>query len=197
MPPRRPKTQRPTNTVPAEDDLDKIRLICGPLDDPQEIEAAEKLWIVIGRAACAWARLEQHIDFVLFHLNQKKHSERLWDSEHPISFTKKIKLLKLWFNRHPPLAEYQKTIRELSSHLKELGKARNIFLHSILDDFDPESERVTFRSVRPKEPGAVAIHKDVGGIDQLLEFLKRVHEAHVTLREISVRLWRSSVAEQP
>jgi hypothetical protein len=89
--------------APDDNDIHKIRFTGGPLDSPEEMKAAAELWRAIGLAACAWARLEQHLDAVLIHVNQPKHSEKLHDPDRPIGFKRKIKLLKRWFNQHPVL----------------------------------------------------------------------------------------------
>lgn len=63
-------------------------------DVPRSVYAA------VGKAAMAWARLEQHLDAVLLQVNKKRFSESLY-REHPGTFIGKVRLLKDWFNKHP------------------------------------------------------------------------------------------------
>jgi hypothetical protein len=181
-------------TIP--DDIHKIRFMGGPLDSPDQMEAAAELWRTIGLAACTWARLEQHIDAVLIYLNQPKHSEKLCDAEHPIGFRRKIKLLKRWFNQHPALAQHRKAIREITSDLLVLSQTRNAFLHSILDDYNPSTRTAIFRSIQVKEQDTYVATKHVGTIDNLLAFAGRTHAAHLKLTGISPTLFTADALER-
>ena len=106
----------------------------GPIDEPGEAYPA---FAVYGRAAAAWARLEHHLDAVIIHINKEAFSARLYEKEHPISFERKIDLLKKWFNQHPPLASFTGDMRILTSRLKVVAKLdRNVLLHSILSSYD-------------------------------------------------------------
>jgi len=117
----------------------------GPIDDPS---TPAVVFEAIGRAATAWARLEQHIDAVIFHINKKAHSEQLY-REHPISFEGKIKMLKVWFNKHPALASHADDIRILTSRLKILSKeSRNPLLHSIFSEYDPATNTLYFQNIK-------------------------------------------------
>jgi len=117
------------------------------------MKAAAELWRAIGLAACTWSRLEQHVEVVLIHLNQRKHSEKLYDQDHPIGFKRKIKLLKRWFNQHPALAEHRDILRTITTDMLSLSVTRNTFLHSILDSYDRATSTATFRAVRPTSDG--------------------------------------------
>jgi hypothetical protein len=81
-------------------------------------------------------------------INKKDHSEQLF-REHPVSFSNKVKVLKLWFNKHPPLAAYMVDMRELTRHLSLLSKeSRNPLLHSIFSAYHAKTETLHFQSLK-------------------------------------------------
>ncbi|MER9638350.1 hypothetical protein [Mesorhizobium sp. M0228] len=109
-------------------------------DDPSHAAPALE---ALGRVAASWSRMEHHLDALIIQINKPVHSESLY-AEHPVSFSKKIDVLKSWFNRYPPLASYREDMRYLTSRLKFISKEngskvvlnRNILLHSIPASFD-------------------------------------------------------------
>ena len=115
------------------------------IDDP---DTPRSVFTAIGRAAMAWARLEQHLDAVILHINQKRHSEEL-HREHPISFEGKMQVVKRWFNQHPGLLPHKEAMRELTSTLKILSKeARNPLLHSIFARYNAATKEITLQSIK-------------------------------------------------
>lgn len=117
----------------------------GPIEDR---DSAASAFLALGHAASAWARLEQLIDAILIHINNIQFSKKLFDPEHPVSFRKKIKLLKRWFNKHPALAEHTDDIRTITSRLKELAEHRNTYLHSIFEAYDPVTKTLALHSLK-------------------------------------------------
>jgi hypothetical protein len=115
------------------------------IDDP---DTPRSVFTAIGRAAVAWARLEQHLEAVILHINKKEHSKRLW-GEHPVSFDNKMKVVKRWFNQHPALLPHKDAMRELTRTLKILSKeARNPLLHSIFAAYDAAKKELTLQSIK-------------------------------------------------
>jgi hypothetical protein len=166
--------------MPAPDnDIRKIKFTGGPLDSPEEMKAAAELWRAIGLAACVWARLEQHLDAVLIHLNQPKHSEKLHDPDHPIGFKRKIKLLKRWFNQHQVLAEHRNSMRPITTEMLSLSETRNQILHSILDSYDLATKTAVFRAVRAKTDTTYEATKYVGTLETLLNFAASARTVHL------------------
>jgi len=119
--------------------------IGGPLDSP---DGTDDLFAAIGRVAANWARLEQHLDAVLLHLNNPDHSAAIFNAEHPAAFSSKIKHLKRWFNQHPALGGLAEDFRALSSRVKELAKHRNNLLHGTLEKWDAETQTAHFQTMR-------------------------------------------------
>jgi hypothetical protein len=176
-------------------DIHKIRYLGGPLDELDETMAAAELWRAIGFAACIWARMEQHIDAILIHLNQPRHSENLCDPDHPIGFRQKIKLLKRWFNQHPALAKHREAIRKITSDLLVLSKTRHMLLHSILDAYDPRTKTATFRSIKPKTQMTFTVYKHTGTVDNLVAFADRTRNVYLRLARISPQLFMPDAIE--
>ncbi|WP_159590363.1 MULTISPECIES: hypothetical protein [Chelativorans] len=117
----------------------------GPLDAP---DGLDDLFRALGFASAQWARLEQHIDAVLIHVNNREHSDTIFDAKHPISFQAKIKLLKRWFNQHPALANLTVDIRTLTTKLKELSPHRNNLIHGVLDSWDAATKTCVLRTLK-------------------------------------------------
>lgn len=117
----------------------------GPIDEPS---GADELFAAIGNAAASWARLEQHLDAVLMHVNNPQHSSQLYNPDHPRSFQSKIKLLKTWFNQHPALGNLAGDFRRLNPHLKEMADHRNILLHGNLEKWDADRQTACFWTLR-------------------------------------------------
>jgi hypothetical protein len=148
-----------------------------------------------GRVAASWARLEHHIDALLVQINKPYHSEALFKA-HPTSFSKKIELLKDWFNKYPPLAEYAEDIRILTSRLKPLSKdashrliSRNLLLHAIPASYDPETQAITFHHMEFQTNGDIrSAHIDVT-IKQLAIFFETVQLANGFLGHITKQLF--------
>jgi hypothetical protein len=124
------------------DDLYRFEFEGGPIDDPAN---APEVFQAIGHFAASWSRLETHIDVLLVQINKRQFSAALHNTDHPISFTGKIKLLKKWFNQHPVLKPYADNVRELTSRLKSLSNERNTYLHSIIESYNPVTQTVVFR----------------------------------------------------
>lgn len=119
--------------------------IGGPLESP---ENASDLFCALGYASAQWTRLEQHIDAVLIHVNNREHSASIFAPDHPVSFQKKIGLLKRWFNQHPALANLTTDIRELTSRLKFLSQHRNNLIHGVVESWDPATKTAVFRTLK-------------------------------------------------
>ena len=177
--------------MPSASDIEHLSLTDTPLDHPNSMAEAAELFRAIGLATSSWARLEMHIDMVLIHLNRPKHSKELYAEDHPIGFRSKIKLLKRWFNQHPALSHQSKALRALTPKFLELGKQRNIFLHSILSNYDPETKVATWRGIKPAAEETYRVGKHVGSVEHLMHFAAAAHEAHVQFAQICQAIYNS------
>ena len=180
----------------AASDIERITLTNTPLDDPNKMAEAAELFRAIGLATSSWARLETHIDMVLIHLNQPKHSLKLYQKDHPIGFKSKVKLLKRWFNQHPALKPQAGGLRAIAPKFLELGQQRNIFLHSILSDYDPATKRAIWRGIKPEGEETYRVGKHIGSVDHLINFAAASHEAHVKFAKVCRSLYDSGMLEQ-
>lgn len=160
-------------------------------DDPAHAAPALE---ALGRAAACWARLEHHIDALIVQVNKPQHDERLFEP-HPVSFGKKIDLLKRWFNQYPPLAEYIEDMRWFTSRMKTLAKnedtrwlSRNLLLHAIPASFDAEKQTITLHHMRWVGEMIHSRHVSVT-IDQLTAFYEAVQLANQFLGSITQELF--------
>jgi hypothetical protein len=153
----------------------------GPIDAPK---SASKAFTTIGHAAMAWARLEAQVDALLIHVNQARHDPKLYNPNHPIGFRSKLKLLKTWFNKHPPLKPLAAEMREAVTCLKNLSTNRNLLLHAIMDSYDPTSERVDFTSTKSEGD-------DTFRIRAYSATLQDLETATAQVIQVNELLWRS------
>lgn len=152
-----------------------FELYHGAIDDPATPEA---VFAAIGKAAMAWSRLEVHLDIILFQVNKIAHSSELY-REHPISFERKIKLLKSWFNKHPALSSHKSHMRTLTVPLREINKeGRNPLLHSVFGAYDPKTETLTFQNMRPLMGDTFQLKQFTRDLKWLSIFTKTVNQAN-------------------
>lgn len=182
--------------MPTSANILNVVLTDTPLDDPSKMANAAELFRAIGIAASAWARLEVHLDMVLLYLNQPKHSEEIYDKDHPMGFKRKVKLLKRWFNKHPILKPFAAEFRALSPKLIELSSIRNTFLHSILSSFDPETKEAVWRGIRPLTETTFSVGMHVGTVATLINFADEAHSAHRAMAKIDRAMLDSGAVAQ-
>jgi hypothetical protein len=134
--------------IPSKPQAHRYRLRGGPIDTPAE---DAEVFLALGRAFAAWSRTEQHIDAIILQVNKANHSTPeldLFDPKHPVPFADKIKLLKRYFRRHPALAQFRDDIVDIADGLKAFAEQRNDWAHSILQEYDRDSKRITFNLIR-------------------------------------------------
>lgn len=165
------------------------RLAGGPID---EFSEHLQLFAAIGHAATSWARFESHLDAILIHVNAYEHSAIIYNPEHPITFDRKIKLLKRWFNQHPALAEFTDPIRRITSRGKELSKVRNNFLHFILEDCDEKTLKANFHGLKWIGNDEFLAQRVSITIDGLREFSSIVNAGNAWLEDISRHLFTTA-----
>jgi hypothetical protein len=120
----------------------------GPLEDPAP---AQPLFFALGLLCSSWARIEQQVETILIQINKSHHpsgAKTLYDPNHPVSFSKKIQLLKKYFNQHPTLAPFKEGMREITTRLLSLSQIRNSYLHAIVEDYDESEQAVTLNSIK-------------------------------------------------
>ncbi|MBC7279835.1 hypothetical protein [Hoeflea sp.] len=159
-------------------------------DDPKLAAPALE---ALGRIAASWARLEHHIDALIVQVNKPSYDERLF-AEHPTSFSKKIELLKRWFNQYPPLSSYTADMRTLTQHMKALSKddkrtvSRNLLLHAIPASYNAKSETLTLHHMAFEGANIHSRHIDVT-LHQLHMFAGLIQMANAYLATITRELF--------
>ena len=158
-------------------------------------EAAE-LFRAIGLATCSWSRLEVQIDMTLMHVNQPKHSVELHDPEHPVGFKSKIKLLKRWFNQHPALKGQAEALRKICPQILKLSGERNIFLHSVLQTYDPNTQTAVWRGIKANGPETYDMGLHQGSVGQLIAFAAEAHRLHVEFAKVCRQIYETGNLER-
>jgi hypothetical protein len=113
----------------------RFRFKGGPLAHPN---IAGEAFEAYGFAAACWARLEVHIEAMVFLVNRKENSTdemNIFEPHHPRSVRDKIKLLRRYYNKHTALAAQKAEADSLFGRMLETALDRNDALHSIVEDF--------------------------------------------------------------
>lgn len=165
----------------------------GPVDSP---ELAESAFTAFGLAAMAWARLETHLDALLIHLNKKRFSKEIFDPKHPVSFARKLKLLKQWFGGHKALSQTKPAIDKLVTQLKTLSEARNAFMHALFSAYDVEKDEITLRSIFYAGNDEFHIQRRDVGTAKLIRFALTVNSANESLAVITSALFTPTAIDQ-
>ena len=166
----------------------------GPLEDPTL--PGDLSFAAFGFAAMAWARVETHLDALLIHLNKRRFSQEAFDPDHPVSFSRKLKLLKAWFGRHPALSPYKPAIDTLVTQLKALSKARNDFLHALFSAYDVEKSEITLRALYYAGKEEFHITRRDFGTQKLIGFGVAANSVNQSLAVITSALFTQDAVEQ-
>jgi hypothetical protein len=165
-----------------------FKFIDGPVDDPSD---AEVLFLELGKAAAAWARLEQQVEAILLHVNKKEFSEDLF-CEHPVSFTKKLSILKPWFKTHKALLQYKEPFLEVASKLWDLAEERNLYLHSVLESFNSQSSVAIFHRILPKGNDEFKLVMSAVPLENISSFVEVVNLTNRYLWSVSQDLFTAA-----
>jgi hypothetical protein len=142
----------------------------------------------IGRALLAWARMEQHLNLLIPTVNREHYSQDLYDIDHPAMFKRKLKLLKTWFNNHPPLLERRDDFRKLSGQLLRLAKVRNTIAHGILESINRRTQTAVFKSVESKENSRFKVHRVEIQLELFPRLARMSNLANIYLTDLTHRL---------
>jgi hypothetical protein len=165
----------------------------GPLEDPDQVQSA---LAAFGLVAMSWARLETHLDALLIHLNKKRFSKEIFEPKHPVSFSRKLKLLKQWFAGHKALSHLKPAIDKLATQLKTLSEARNAFLHALFSGYDAEKSEIALQSLYYAGGEEFHIQRRDVGIAKLIRFALTVNKANQSLSVITSALFTAAAIEQ-
>jgi hypothetical protein len=164
----------------------------GPIDDPEKAESA---FTAFGLAAMSWARLETHLDALLIHLNKKRFSKEIFDPKHPVSFSRKLRLLKQWFGGHKALSHLKPQIDKLATQLRTLSEARNAFLHTLFSAYDEEKDEITLKSLYYAGRDEFHIQRRDVGTAKLIRFAVTVNSVNQSLSVITSALFTADAVE--
>jgi hypothetical protein len=170
-------------------DLHTFKFVGGPIDEPTD---ADILFLELGKAATAWSRLEQQIEAILLHINKQDFSEELY-KDHPISFTKKLSIIKTWFNKHQALSSFKDPILEIIKKLWDLANERNLYLHSILENFDNMSKIAVFHRILPEGNDQFKLTRSEVPIEQISAFTDVVKATNRYLWSLSEKIFTVDV----
>jgi hypothetical protein len=153
----------------------------GPIDRK---EGTEALFELLGRASAAWARMELMLDIILLHINKASESPEIYDPEHPVSFKRKLKLMKRWL-KHPKLAPGRNIFRKSLAILKTLADTRNDVLHSHITSFDPQTGRIGFLSLRFLGDDNFQMQSGEYSVERLQALLEMATKSTLALTELA------------
>jgi hypothetical protein len=170
----------------------EFKLTGGPIDAP---DFSADLFAAIGHAATSWARLEQHLDALLVHVNKAAEAE-IYNAEHPISFQGKIKLLKNWFNKSAGLSRLSGEMRYLTSSIKKLTPHRNLYLHSTVEDWNATDQVATFNSMKYEGNDEFQLKRVVVPLSAIKAFARLANTSNRYLATISKAVFEADALKR-
>lgn len=151
-----------------------------------------------GFAMAAWARLETHLDALTIHINKPSHDTTLYEGPHPVSFEKKIAVLKRWFNNFQPLSSHKDDMRELTSRLKMLSKEhRNVYFHAIPASYDASKDTIEFHHIRLDRENNLRARHIVVPLASLAAFAELTNMCNDYLSRITQQVFTVDWPAQP
>jgi hypothetical protein len=175
--------------------LTQFDFVGGPLEYPDNDEM-NLPFAAYGFAATAWSRLETHIDAALIHINKPQYSVDLFDMDHPISFARKLKLLKRWFGQHKAPSEHKDDLRALAIRLKALSSDRNILFHSLFSAYDADKMEITLRSISYEGNGLFHLAQREFSTRILIRFGQAANAENRALYAITSQIFTSDIVAQ-
>lgn len=145
----------------------------------------------IGYAIAQWARLETHIDALIFQLNRKVfYPNVVWMTEkHPTNFTDKLDLLKRLFRCHPAVVHLSQDVVSFAGSLKSLVVTRNIIAHSVLAEVDQTTLELVFHSFIVNRSGSITLRISRFTADGLGAYAREIDGLNADLVKISSRVF--------
>jgi hypothetical protein len=119
----------------------------------------------------------------------------LFDEDHPVSFSRKLRLLKRWF-RHEALAEYKPAIDKLSAQMKILSARRNEYLHALFSAYDVETDEITLRSIHYAGNDEFHIQRKTLNTKKLVSFAAAATNTNGALAVVSSALFTRDAVER-
>jgi len=168
----------------------------GPLENPENFQSA---LFTIGFITAAWARLEQQIDMIIIQVNKAQHStetRELYDPEHPASFSRKIKVLKKYFNQHPALKAHKAAMQDFTPKLKKLSQHRNACVHAILEAYDSATDTIKLNSIKFEGNDTFTATDRTLAISTIQALAVNINQANRFLTTISAALFNPDALEQ-
>jgi hypothetical protein len=144
----------------------------------------------------AWGRLETHVNALLIHVNKRRFSSEIFDPDHPVSFSRKLKLLKSWFDKHKALAKFRVKINKLIKTMRELSGFRNDFLHALFENYDAEKKEITLKNLKYIGNDSFHITRRDFEIGKLIVFVRLVNEANRALAALTSKLFTRGAFER-
>lgn len=166
----------------------------GPLDSV-DVGNIDLPFAAFGFAAMAWARLETHLDALLIQINKRRFSQEIFDPAHPVSFSKKLRLLKKWFGRHEALSHSKSAIDTLARQLKTLSDDRNSFMHALFSAYNQEKSEITLRSISYVGNEEFHIAHRIVSTKALIRFGVIANSANQSLAVITSALFTADAVE--
>lgn len=162
-------------------DVYSFCFINGPVDKPGE---NQEVLYEVGLAASAWARFEQQFEAQLLHINKLDFSADL-HKDHPVSFTKKLSILKKWYKKHRALHEIKDLALDIVSKAWSMSEERNMYLHSILNSYDHNNQVAVFHRILPEGSDNFRLVIHEVPLENIRAFTEKVNHCNEYLWKVS------------
>jgi hypothetical protein len=152
----------------------------------------------IGYAIAQWARLETHIDALIFQLNRKQfYPDVAWITEkHPTNFTDKLDLLKKLFRWHPAISYLVKDVLSFAGSLRNLVGTRNIIAHSVFAEFDQCTLELIFHSFIVNRSGDINLKISKFTAADMGAYAREIDHLNADLVNISSRVFQKETIQK-
>ena len=100
-----------------------------------------------------------------------------------------MKLLKRWFNQHPPLSPYRDKMREIQSELRILSSERNTFIHAIFEAWNAETQTALVHTFKYEGNDRFTSAKSEITLGGFVDFSIAVNHTNKELWKISADLF--------
>ena len=169
----------------------------GPLEHPDQCREASE---AIGFAIATWARMETHIDALIFKLNRKEfypNADKI-TGRHPSFFPDKLDLMKKLLRWNPVVKPLADEGTKIAGRLKELADTRNVLAHSVLEKIETQnrSMMLTFNSFQAKKDGDVKISLHRISLRQLGGYAGELNKLNVRLCGLTSQVFSEQTTQQ-
>lgn len=181
-------------TIQSDGKDHKYLLRGGILQHPDECRLPTE---IIGFSIMQWARLETHIDILIFSLRRTDYypGTKVAEGRPPVRFVDKLDMLKKLFRWHPAISSHLKAIEGVCADATELYRLRNLLAHSVFTALEPPSD-IILQPFQIDKDGDAHLGVARLPVERIGEFGRHVDRLNFTLSKISQQVLTPETAQR-